>query len=266
MANQGDMPVGDADRDAAAARLREHFAAGRLTLEEFQDRLGAVFTATTSRELAQVTADLPHDGVYPGMRVRASAAGGWPGPAGGSPGPAGRWPGPSGGWPAHSRRRVRGHGRRRLRFRSRVLLACAAVAAFWLLIGFSLPHNGLLIAAFIVMLGFMGLAVGLVAGLIWLARRAWRRGAWMEGLPLLFGAPWLGRALWAGRAMWIGHSAWRAGSRFRPAYPGSPGGRPPGTPRSPLRGEAGAAGGASRDYPAAAGRGYPAGTWPRSRS
>jgi hypothetical protein len=211
MANRGDKSVGDADRDAAATRLREHFAAGRLTLEEFQDRLGAIFAATTSRELARVTADLPHDGVSPGMTVRAAAAGGWRG---------------------HSRRRAGGHGRRRLRFRSRLLLACAAIAAFWLLIGFSLPHNGLLIAAFIVMLGFMGLAVGIVVGLIWLGRRAWRR-AWMEGLPVLVGMPVLDRALRVGRAVWIGRSAGRAGSRFRPAYP------------------------ASHDYP---------GAWPGSRS
>ncbi|MGE5291249.1 MAG: DUF1707 SHOCT-like domain-containing protein [Micromonosporaceae bacterium] len=37
----------DADREAAAAHLREHFAQGRLASEEFNQRLDAVFTATT---------------------------------------------------------------------------------------------------------------------------------------------------------------------------------------------------------------------------
>jgi hypothetical protein len=200
MVSHGDMRVGDADRDAAATRLREHFAAGRLTLEEFRDRLAAVFSATTGRELGRVTADLPHDGISPGIDPRA--------PAGGGP----RQPG---------RPRVRRSGRPRLLFRSRLLLACAAAAAVWLLVGFSLPHNGLVIAALLLLLGMVGLFIGAVTGLIWLARRAWRRGAWLEGLPLLVGMPWLGRVLWAGRAVWMGHAVWRAGSRLRPAYPAS---------------------------------------------
>src|SRR5229473_2390503 len=64
-----------------------------------------------------------------------------------------------------------------------------------------------------------GLTVGVVASLIWLGRRAWRRGAWLEALPVLVGMPWLGRAIWAGRAVWMGRAAWRASARFRPAYP-----------------------------------------------
>lgn len=35
--------VTDADRDATVAQLREHYAAGRLSLDEFQDRLDAVY-------------------------------------------------------------------------------------------------------------------------------------------------------------------------------------------------------------------------------
>jgi hypothetical protein len=53
------MRIGDADREAAAASLREHFALGRLTHEEFQQRLDAVFAAKTDRELATVSRDLP---------------------------------------------------------------------------------------------------------------------------------------------------------------------------------------------------------------
>ena len=54
-----DLRVGDADRDAAAAALGEHFAQGRLTLDELDARLGATFTATTRGELSLATCDLP---------------------------------------------------------------------------------------------------------------------------------------------------------------------------------------------------------------
>ena len=53
------MRAGDADRDAAAAALSEHFAHGRLTLDELAARLDATLTATTYGELSQVTWDLP---------------------------------------------------------------------------------------------------------------------------------------------------------------------------------------------------------------
>jgi hypothetical protein len=51
--------VGDADRDAAAAALGEHFAQGRLTFDELSVRLDATLTATTHGELSQATSDLP---------------------------------------------------------------------------------------------------------------------------------------------------------------------------------------------------------------
>lgn len=51
--------IGDADRDATAAALGEHFAQGRLTLDELHARLGATLTATTYGELCQALRDLP---------------------------------------------------------------------------------------------------------------------------------------------------------------------------------------------------------------
>ena len=51
--------ITDADREAAAARLREHYAQGRLTLEEFHHRLDAAFEATTQSQLTAITRDLP---------------------------------------------------------------------------------------------------------------------------------------------------------------------------------------------------------------
>jgi hypothetical protein len=57
-----DLRIGDADRDATAAALGEHFARGRLTLDELDARLGAAFTAVTQRELSRATCDLPEPG------------------------------------------------------------------------------------------------------------------------------------------------------------------------------------------------------------
>jgi hypothetical protein len=54
-----DLRIGDADREAAATALREHFAQGRLTLEELIARLDAALTATRQSQLAQTTRDLP---------------------------------------------------------------------------------------------------------------------------------------------------------------------------------------------------------------
>jgi hypothetical protein len=56
--------IGDTEREAAAASLREHYARGRLTLDEFQQRLDAVFAATTNADLAKITADLPYTSPY----------------------------------------------------------------------------------------------------------------------------------------------------------------------------------------------------------
>lgn len=49
----------DADRDRVAARLREHFADGRLTREELDERLTAALNAKTYGDLKRVLADLP---------------------------------------------------------------------------------------------------------------------------------------------------------------------------------------------------------------
>jgi hypothetical protein len=65
MASGPDLRIGDADRDAVAARLREGYAQGRLTLDEFNERLSAALAATTERELSQVTRDLPHPVTLP---------------------------------------------------------------------------------------------------------------------------------------------------------------------------------------------------------
>jgi len=60
MATRPDLRVSDTDREATAASLREHFALGRLSQEEFNQRLNAAFAAVTQRDLDAVTSDLPH--------------------------------------------------------------------------------------------------------------------------------------------------------------------------------------------------------------
>jgi hypothetical protein len=82
----GDLRVSDADRDRALAELSEHFQAGRLDGDEFEERSGRALRARTARELADLFADLPRD------RVHAQV----PGPV-----PAGRSWGEGGMAPAH---------------------------------------------------------------------------------------------------------------------------------------------------------------------
>ncbi|HXW46121.1 MAG TPA: DUF1707 domain-containing protein [Streptosporangiaceae bacterium] len=54
--------VSDADRERVTARLREHFAEGRLTSEELDERITAALNAKTFGELRIVLADLPEPG------------------------------------------------------------------------------------------------------------------------------------------------------------------------------------------------------------
>jgi hypothetical protein len=54
----------DADRDRTAALLREHLAAGRLTSEEFNERLDKAYAAKTMGELDQLLEDLPGIDLY----------------------------------------------------------------------------------------------------------------------------------------------------------------------------------------------------------
>src|SRR3984893_4669530 len=85
MATEFNVRVGDPDREAVAAQLREHFADGRLTLEELNERLDQAFAAKTRADLNTVMRDLPQaaqpaaGAPFGGVRDTA-----WPGPA---------WPG-----------------------------------------------------------------------------------------------------------------------------------------------------------------------------
>jgi hypothetical protein len=76
MATGFNVRVGDADRDAVAAQLREHYADGRLTLDELNERLDQTFAAKTTADLNTVMRDLPHV-PRPAPALVGSAGSGW---------------------------------------------------------------------------------------------------------------------------------------------------------------------------------------------
>ncbi|WP_329239892.1 DUF1707 domain-containing protein [Actinoallomurus sp. NBC_01490] len=53
------LRVGDAERDEVTTALHEHFAQGRLTREELDERLTAALSARTVGDLREITRDLP---------------------------------------------------------------------------------------------------------------------------------------------------------------------------------------------------------------
>lgn len=130
--------VSDAEREATAAELREHYATGRLTTEELNERLDLVFAAKTRGELTALMRDLPN------LRPRTtplnnmgqpSAGAGWHGPASYPPGHRG-WGGQGGngapGW---------GPGRAAGSFFS-LLVAICVLAAFGIMAAFSFGSSG----------------------------------------------------------------------------------------------------------------------------
>ena len=189
MATGAQWRVGDAEREAVAGQLREHYAAGRLSIEEFQARLDAAYTAATADQLRRVTADLP-------------AAG--PGPAAG---PALAGPRPAGRYRAASPRRRPNRGRA-----AAALILAGLVTASALAIG-SLPHGGLLVLAFVLVVLPVMLLAALAGAAIWIGRRAWRSGIWLEAVPVALGMPWLARVVWMARAALVGRALWQAGER-----------------------------------------------------
>jgi len=70
------LRAADADRAAVATVLGRHMAEGRLTVEEYDERLGRAYAARTYGELDQLTSDLPssdrHHGVEPVRREHPS--------------------------------------------------------------------------------------------------------------------------------------------------------------------------------------------------
>jgi ABC-type branched-subunit amino acid transport system permease subunit len=86
-----------------------------------------------------------------------------------------------------------------------------------LLAAFALVHGGALQVVLLTLVALILVAALVVATAGWVALRLWRRGAWLEVLPLLAGQPWLSRVVWAARVLWTGHALWRFRARLRPA-------------------------------------------------
>jgi hypothetical protein len=55
------LRAADADRAAVASVLGRHMSAGRLTLDEYDERLARAYAAKTYGDLAELTSDLPAD-------------------------------------------------------------------------------------------------------------------------------------------------------------------------------------------------------------
>jgi len=183
-----DWRAGDAEREAVAGQLREHYAAGRLTIDEFRARLDAAYSAATARDLSRVTVDLP----TPGRGPAAGAA----------------WEDTR----AAPRRRASGLRRRRWTGPAALLIFAGLVTASVLALS-SLPHGGLLVLALLLVLVPVTLLAAIAGALIWVGLRAWRSGAWLEVVPIAAGMPWLGRVVWLARAVLVGRAFWRVGER-----------------------------------------------------
>ena len=61
----------DGERDQVVALLQRHFADGRLTQAELEERVGAALAARTRDELVALTADLPGADVRPARLAMA---------------------------------------------------------------------------------------------------------------------------------------------------------------------------------------------------
>src|ERR671918_290326 len=73
-ADRSYIRISDADRAAAAERLRIAVDEGRLDLTEYDARLRSAYAATTYGELRPITADLPPAPTVPAVKRPAAAA------------------------------------------------------------------------------------------------------------------------------------------------------------------------------------------------
>jgi hypothetical protein len=98
MASGYEMRVGDAEREATAAELREHYASGRLALDELNERLDKALAAKTRGDLDALMRDLPSARPRASGAAGGTAGAGWTGPGSGRTGPGSGWTGPGSGW------------------------------------------------------------------------------------------------------------------------------------------------------------------------
>lgn len=80
------LRIGDVEREAAVTALGEHYASGRLTKEEYDERVGVAYEARSLAALQPLFADLPlpHGPLQPAYASSAPGPseaprrGGWP--------------------------------------------------------------------------------------------------------------------------------------------------------------------------------------------
>lgn len=77
--NPRELRASDRDRDAVAAVLREAAGEGRLSLDELDERLSAVYAAKTYADLEPITRDLPDTTAAPSLAPTTGAAYGFGG-------------------------------------------------------------------------------------------------------------------------------------------------------------------------------------------
>jgi hypothetical protein len=68
-----ELRASDEQRERAAQQLRDHFAAGRLSEQEFSERVQAAYGARTEAQLQELLADLPRLPASP-QQVKAELA------------------------------------------------------------------------------------------------------------------------------------------------------------------------------------------------
>ena len=73
--------ISDADRERVTARLRDHFAEGRLSSEELDERISAALSAKTFGDLRHIMADLPEPAPVPVPSLGSAPWAGRRGPA-----------------------------------------------------------------------------------------------------------------------------------------------------------------------------------------
>jgi Domain of unknown function (DUF1707)/Cell wall-active antibiotics response 4TMS YvqF len=74
MEDRPDLPAiraSDDERERSIVLLRDAVVSGRLTLEEFSDRVGRAQVALTDRDLAELTVDLPAHAPVPALVTHA---------------------------------------------------------------------------------------------------------------------------------------------------------------------------------------------------
>ena len=132
----------DADREHAVGLLRDGYACGRLTLDEFDERTTAAFASRTWGELRKLTQDLPAPGQRPPLPAVPAAA-------------AAQRAGGSGDRPPRAVPASDGSA----------LVPVLTIALFWLALTFTAHAAGALIPAVLIVLMAMQLAGRVRCGL-----------------------------------------------------------------------------------------------------